>query len=412
LPADETGVAVSAKTGKKINAVSPLSPVEPWGKLGRKWTDNPGCRKMQEIYPDPPLIIFVSNNEAHDFRWYNAEKEKRYLELYGEGRSDEFKRRVFADGWVVRYAELIRGMRSGLVNSNWKGKSLFVAYNAIGPDHFGRPDLAPEGGWKKYSTASENRLDWQPYAWEGAIPESYDNHWEPEKTAWRVWSMQTEMMNLWFMKRDAMNLNASFWMEVIFWDGNLPSKDNDKYKRYRELGYEYTPERYRGWVQYNMWNLRPRVAREWRASNDDKDRWWDYFLQIIQSVDRVHQDDTLKKFWRHGEIVVNEEGEHPFDADLPERWQDEPRWFHLPTSTDPAPPWQLDTKIPVYTLALKIGEEGAREWLLYAHAPMDPQKGVEVTIPDYGKVKLDEVPIGGAFWHLNEKDKTIRSIGD
>ena len=61
---------------------------------------------MQQVYPDPPLVIFLSNNEAPGLRWSrDGQLEKvsgRYLELYGEGRSDDFKRRVFGEGSIER----------------------------------------------------------------------------------------------------------------------------------------------------------------------------------------------------------------------------------------------------------------------------------------------------------------------
>src|SRR5690606_643197 len=116
---------------------------------------------------------------------------QRYMDMYGEGRDDNFKRKVFGDGWIERYRALISGMRSGLTNPTWRDNSRFVAYNAFGPDHFAR-----WGGWEKYSLHTEDRVTWNWFAWEGAIPESYDNHWEPGKRAYNVWSPQTEMMNL------------------------------------------------------------------------------------------------------------------------------------------------------------------------------------------------------------------------
>src|SRR5690606_36670385 len=153
-----------------------FSPVEPWRVLGRKWTDNPGVDALERLYPDPPRVIFVSNNEAHDFRWYNAEKSKYYMERFGEGRSNAFKRDVWGKGWIERYSAMIEGMRSGLSDEQWKENSIFAAYSALGPDHLGRPDLTEEDGWRYYSTATEERVSWEPLAWEGAIPESYDNH--------------------------------------------------------------------------------------------------------------------------------------------------------------------------------------------------------------------------------------------
>lgn len=403
VPAEQTGVGVSLK-GNKIKAVSPLSPIEPWEKLGRKWTDNAMGRRLQELYPDPPLVLFVSNNEAHDVRWHAAEKLKHYVDRYGQGRDDNFKRKVFSDGWIERYGALFKGMRAGLANETWRKNARFAGYNAFGPDHFAR-----WGDWVKYSLHTEDRIAWEPLAWDGGIPESYDNHWEPQKKAYNVWSMQAEMMNLVFMKEEAFKARPGFWHEVIFWDGYLGDKDNNKRKQYEKDGYPCTPAMYRGWTQYVMWTLVPRVAREWRGSALKKENWEEYFDQIVASVELVHAEAKLGRFWRHGKLVPNRSRKHPFNTDVPARWKDVDRWFHLTTNLDPAE-LKLDAKMPVWTLARVIGQKPNREWLLYAHAPMGARKGVEVEIPEYRKVKID-VPVEGAFYLFWEADGSVGAVG-
>ncbi|MFW6106877.1 MAG: hypothetical protein ACOC8H_01825, partial [bacterium] len=248
-------------------------------------------------------------------------------------------------------------------------------------------------------------------AWEGGIPEAYDNHWEPGKRAYRLWSMQTEMMNLHFMKDYAFEADPDFWFEVIFWDGYLPDKGNDKRKQYAEDGMEYTPALYRGWTQYVMWTLTPRVAREWRASAFDKENWREYFDEIVNSVDVVHADPVLTRFWRQGELVPNPERKHPFQSAVPKKFQDEPRWFHLPTSTDPTGSWELSSEIPVYSLARVIGDRPNREWLVYAHAPKGAREEVTVTIPVSREITVD-VPVEGAFYHVREGSDTVTQVGD
>lgn len=386
------------QTGKQL---SPFGAVAPWREVGRYWMDSPGMRRIQEVYPDPPRVLIISNNEAGDLRWHEVEKDKRYLQKYGGDKDDEFKRRAVGDGWIERYRALLGGMREGLASETWRKNALFAAYDAMGPNHMGRPDFGAEGGWKKYSTTTQDRIAWDWYAWQGAIPSYYDNHWQPDKAVFNVWSCQVEMMNLVFMKQEACEVNPDFWFEVIFWDGNLPGKDNDRYKTYTALGYPPSPERYKGWVQYGLWLLVPRVAREWRSSADQRDRWWEYFKVIIESVDRVHGNPVLARFWRRGDLVPNRAHPHPFSAGIPEKWKHVDRWFHLDTSADPPRPWELTTRMPVFTLARVIGAKPRREWLLYAHAPMGDRKGVEVAIPDYRAVTIDAA-LGGSFYLVDE----------
>jgi len=196
---------------------------------------------------------------------------------------------------------------------------------------------------------------------------------------------------------------------VIFWDGYLPDKDNNKRKQYEKDGHPCTPAMYRGWTQYVMWTLVPRVAREWRASSFKKENWEEYFDQIVASVELVHADATLARFWRQGTLVPNRSRKHPFKTGVPDKWKDVDRWFHLTTNLDPSE-LKLDAKMPVWTLARVVGERGSREWLLYAHAPMGSRQGVEVDVPEYRKVKID-VPVEGVFHLLKESDGSIAPVG-
>ena len=54
-------------------------------------------------YPDPPLVLWVSNNEPPDLRWSKQgpleEQSKRYLDKYGSGRSRGATRRRLARGY-------------------------------------------------------------------------------------------------------------------------------------------------------------------------------------------------------------------------------------------------------------------------------------------------------------------------
>lgn len=65
---DENCPAVLSLEGERIARLSPFGPVKPWRDPAREYVDTPGMRKLQEMYPDPPLVLFVSNNEAPDLR--------------------------------------------------------------------------------------------------------------------------------------------------------------------------------------------------------------------------------------------------------------------------------------------------------------------------------------------------------
>lgn len=410
LAIDQTGLGMNLD-GSKMQAVSPFSPVDPWKALGEKWTNNAAIKFIESLYPEPPLVLFVSNNEATRLSPGDANSEKRFVDTYGKkdltsGSSDyDFTMDAFGDNWITRYSAMFAGARSGLAAATaWQKNSRFVGYNAFGPDHWGRWWY-----WRDYSLATQDRADPSWYSWDGAVPEAYDNNWEPEKTTYNLWSMQSEMMNLVFMKDEALKVKPDFWFELIFWDGYQSDSSNSKYTTYKNAGIDYTPELYGGWVQYDLWLLVPRVAREFRYL-EQPSRFMPYFQQIIDAVKRVHSDTVLTRFWRQGTLVANRSRAHPFSYSLLSKWSGVDRWFDLTTNLDPSSN-DLSVKWPVWTLARLIGTTPNREWLVYAHASMDEKTNVQVTIPDYKTIQLPRVPVAGAFYYVTEKTGAVVQVG-
>ena len=68
----------------------------------------------------------------------------------------------------------------------------------------------------------------------------------------------------------------------------------------------------------------------------------------------------------------------------------------------------MQTPIPVFSLALRRGDPSS-EWLVYAHAPVEAQTGVTITIPGYGDITVD-VPRAGAFYLVSESDGPVFRI--
>ena len=416
--ATETGLFLNLDNVLE-SKVSPLSPIEPWTELGHLWTDNAAALRLQELYPDPPRIFFVSNNETKLATTADATNERRFVDLYGTDVTRQFAGEVFGDGWIALYAALIEGMKDGLTDPDWKKNSRFMAYqnHALGSKTFGR-----WGAWynnPENSMTTATRFSPWYHVWDGAVAENYDNNWEREKTAYKVWSMQVEAMNSAFVKEEALKQNPDFWWELIIWDGDWPNKTKES--TYTEFGLEYTPDLYSGWVQYSMWITTPRVVREWRKSDDERSRWWDKFEVVLDAVRRVHKSPVLQKFWRQGELVANTSRTHPFSnsLDATPEWANIDRWFHLTTSLDPELPAKLqlykeedNVTFPIYTLARIIGSAPNREWLVYAHSPTGSKADVTVDIPDYKTVQLPIVSVGGAFFHLRESDGSVEQIKD
>jgi hypothetical protein len=408
LPADQNPNVVTPE-GKIENKVSPFGPVELWREVGAQWASSPLMKQVQQWYPNPPLVVLLSNNEHRKLTWTEVETDARYLAKYGKGRDDDFKRKVVADGWIERHKALHEGMREALSKS-WQDKVIFAGYGAFGAPHLGR-----WGGWANHSLHSAGRMNPEAQIWDMSSPSYYTHHWNPE-TDYKVWSPQIESMNWIFMQKEALKANPNYRFGISVWDGHVPddrygknSKYPDKRGVYRALGQNYEPPRYAGYAQFGMWLLRPREVREYRDHTTHIDVMKPYFLALAEVVDRIYENKTLQEFWRKGELVPNRAQQHPYQNAIPEEWKNEDRWFLLDTNLDPPRPWKLDTEIPVFSLALVQGEKGARRWLVYAHSPVEDRENVEITIPEYGKITAD-VPVAGAFYVVDEKTKKVASV--
>ena len=400
LPPEKNPNVVTPE-GKVLRMVSPFGPLDPWHEVGRRLTDNLRMKTLQMWYPDPPLVVFLSNNEHEKLAWIDVEKSARYLKTFGRGRDDNFKRKVVAEGWIARYRALQSGMRDGL-GEPWKSRAIFIGYDAFGPRHFGR-----WGGWMGYSLYVPNRIDPNPLEWNGGSPSFYTDNWN-SSTDYKVFSPQIEAMNWVFMQEEANILNPGFWLELSVWDGYEPGS-SDKRAFYAKLGQTYTPERYAGMVQFGMWLIRPRVVREFRGWLHPWDDGKPYFMALVDAVDRVHTNAILRDWWRRGQLVPNRAHRHPYQANIPLEYADKDRWFLLDADVNPRFPWDETTEIPVFALALVKGAPPAREWLIYAHSPLGDRKNVRLTVPGYTAISVD-VAVGGSFFVVKEKARTVERI--
>jgi len=142
---------------------------------------------------------------------------------------------------------------------------------------------------------------------------------------------------------------------------------------------------------------------------DSRDDMWPWFQQVIAAVDRVHGNRTLERFWRKGTLVVNPAGGHPYQELIPQEFASRTRWFLLDTDATPPRPWKLTTPIPVWSLALELGQQPNRQWLVYAHAPLGDRTGTKVTLPGFGQVTIDAT-VAGTFVVVHEQDRRTSGV--
>jgi hypothetical protein len=393
--------AVYARDGAtaKPAPLSPSDPVEPWAGVGRKWAQQPTLKRLEQLYPDPPLVLFISNNEQ-------PKQTPAQLQAGWRGDADASsiaRRRAIGDSWIERYRALQRGFRQGLEAPAWRAHAVFVGYDA-----FVTPAMGRWGGWPEYSLYVPGRTEPWPYAWDGATVSYYLHDWAPDAD-YIVWSPQIEAMNYLPVLAEVRRRQPQFWFEISVWDGALPGQPTDKRRFYTERRQQFTPARYGGLVQFGMWLLRPRVVREFRNSGDDRIRFGAYFDVILAAVARVHEDTTLRSFWRSGRLLENPGG-HPYQAALPAELAARGRWFLLDCSANPPRPWALTATLPVYALALERGDRPHREWLVYGFAPLDLERDAEVTIPDGPQVKITATT-AGSFSLVREGEPAAQPLG-
>lgn len=409
LPPEKSPLMVNLE-GELETWLSPLGAVEPWYEAGVYNTSSDAFGQLEAWYPDPPLVILLSNNEARKIKTKHGieQRSKRYVDQHGRGRPAVYQRRVIAEGYLPRYAALLEGIRDGLQSKAWQEKSLLVGYGAFGPSHFGRWE-----GWPVYSLTTDDRIHPWHLVWEGGSPSYYTHNWNPS-TDYRVWSPQIEAMNWVFMLRETYARRPDFWFEISVWDGNTASRtkpDARKKDFYLKRGQTWSPARYAGFVQFGLWLLRPRAVREFRGSTLPRDEFAADFEAMVAAVDRVWTNPLLRRFWRHGRLVPNRSRNHPYQSRIPEKWKHVDRWFLLSTDLDPPEPWELTTEIPVFSLARVIGQGQERQWLVYAHSPLQSRRDVEIEIPEFGFVRVEVSP-GGDFYLVKASDRSVVPVPD
>src|SRR5579883_1768069 len=301
LPRMSPAFAKTDVSGNPLR-ISPFGPIAPWYEAGRAWARNRSLLQLQRLYPDPPLVLFISDNESHQIT------PDALHAPYSVNASPQTiaRRRAIGDAWIVRYRAMIRGLRDGLEARGWRAHALCIGYDAFVTSAMGR-----WGGWGKYSLDVPGRMEPWPYAWDGASVSYYVHDWAPDSD-YTVWSPEIEAMNDVPMLAEVRRTEPDFWFEISTWDGQEPGQASDKLLFYANRGQTYSPDRYGGMVQFGMWLLRPRVVRDFRGSTDDERiRFGPYFARIMEAVARVHRDPILRAFWRHGRLVDNPVGGHP-----------------------------------------------------------------------------------------------------
>lgn len=402
LPAKHNPQVITPN-GEIRSQLSPFGPKAAWRAAGALWTTSDVMRQLQKWYPDPPFVLFVSNNEANRLRWRELNESARYLSKYGKGRSKAFKKQLVGDHWIERYRALQAGMRDGLAAKAWRQHAKFIGYKAVFPRPAGRYTH-----WEKLALVTPDRLDPSPLAWDGGSAPFYLNHSRPI-TDFKVYSPQVEAMNWVPFKRFALEVNPAFWFEMSTFSGSMWDEPKAKHRAMSMPGNPFDATRYQAAVQFGMWVARPRLVRGFGFKHYEDKRLSPFFKAVLNPVEAVHRSSTLQAFWKHGRLVANPHGDHPYDRALPDIVKQKQRWYLLEAEANPPRPWKLEQKLAVFALSRVIGESPKRRWLVYAHGPLGSLAQTRLHVPGYGVIRVD-VPRQGAFYLVKEQSERVKRV--
>lgn len=406
LRAANTGNCVLTSTGIDSTRLSCFGPVENWSGLS-SYVETADFTRIQEMYPDPPLVLLFFNNEASVLKWTNITNDVRYVNAYSGHPSyedPEFQRSIVASGWIERYNTMFSGIRAAL-SENWQTAVKFVGYDAFGPPEFGR-----HATWQNYELVTDDFLTPDFHCWDGGSPSYYTHNWDAT-TDYTWWSTQAGSNNLIFALDEALEINPNYWFEMSTWDGNYtwypgqPSGNDyngvlPQAIQYEAVGQDYTEDRYEGWMQFGLWLCRPKCMREWRAQTVAYTSWASYWARYISLIEKVWDSEKLRNFWRNGTLVANPNSLHPYQTDIPTQYANAERWYTLDTSVMPSKPWTVSPSqtVKVWACAYELGTSPNRQWLIYAHAPISGETSVSITIPGYGNIVKDVSRQGNCYY--------------
>jgi hypothetical protein len=392
----------------------------PFRDCGKKWASSVGFAAFRSIYPNPPKVLMLSNNEGVEIDPNNDAPNKtlelndvRWATKWGTSKDLQFKLDRMDALWTKCYTDnLFAAWRDNMSEPDWKAGS-FVRYHKAG---FG-PWLVGRSG-SPVPVFARSGLSTTPNYWDGVCNSFY---------LWKnfgddtIDAPQVGLMSQLFARDDNLRMKPQFWGELLVSEevGSTPDQS--------DVVSWTTPHRYLGCIQYALWLLRPRVLREYRGSQTSVAQNGDYFTAVLDAIDHVWSNPTLETFWKRGRLVANDaywqdgKGYDPTKFDfgtpyakptLPEEFRGKKRWFRLDV-TGPVEynddlnrsKWSIKaTASPcrIWPMALEMGIAPNREWLVYVYSPQGDVANVKIVIPGFREVSGVTARKEGSWWRFSE----------
>jgi len=371
-----TNPNVVTTAGDVLEKLSPFGADELWNEVGEQWSSTSLMAQLQEWYPNPPLVLFVSEDEAAKLSWSELSQESRYT----ASGDDNFKRTLVGAEWIEKYRQMHDGFKKGFVNTTWKENVKFMTYNKFS-ENLG------ESNWLEDATLTNHYMNIWPLTADGA---TVDFDLSGSKTDNSADAPHVLVNNLPFMLNEAKLVNPNFAYQISL----------DAVSKVTE------PAKYRGLTQFALWFLRPSIIRQ-ASQESDREALTPLFQEVADSVELIHYNPQLARFWREGSLVNS--GKSDLNQNIPKQYLNDPRWFLLETDANPQRPWADNISIPVWAFALVKGEAPNREWLVYAQSPEGDISDVTVSIPGYKDILVDGSVLG-SFYVVHESDNKIIDI--
>ena len=376
-------------SGNILSKLSPFASDRNWYSVGKRWAQSEILQKIQEWYPEPPLVMFVADKKASKLIWVDAEASQRYVDSYSSNlnyKDENFKRDVIGDAWKGKYLQLKKGFERALKSRTWKNNVKFVSYNEV-PVSMGEHSF-----WKDSATYTDERLTvWTDTA--DATTSEFHIDTSEGETGTDVLGPQSRANNLPFIIDETKKVNPNFALQLSISDEHVMNSS----------------EAYRGYTQLGLWLARPSVIRESIGWSDNRDDIGPYFQEVLDSVEMIHNNELLHTFWNQGVLVANPYYDGPNDNAIPDQYVDSNRWFLLNVDKNPTQPWNIGDYIAVWAIALRLGEAPNREWLLYVQSPDGVQENISVEIPGYQDVIVDS-NAEGAFYIVDEAVDSTETV--
>ena len=218
---------------RKMDFWSAASP-ELWSQAGRTMTlstwgaDEALWKRLAEIYPDPPQVQVVSNNEGGGkigigdgaASWHAHQRAAEFDNAFPEPRVTSSLRLAFAKGYQEKMGTYHQGIRTALP---WKPSSVkLIGYNAFGVNW----EVGRWGGWGHDAVPWKQADLFMWLTWDGAAPDFYSYDWN-YATDEHVGSPHIGAMQAYTMLSDrAIRQVPDYRWQLAFWDGGQK-------KRYR-----------------------------------------------------------------------------------------------------------------------------------------------------------------------------------